>query len=266
MELLRATYITHTFTRHSHDTFAIGVIDAGVEEFSYQGAVHQAVQDCIVIIHPGEVHTGHAGVPTGWTYRMFYPEMSVLQQAGAEFEGKIQIPYFAQPVLADQCLAAQLRHLHRILEISDSPLERESVLLWTFAQLIQRYAQQCPEIAPLPPEHRIVQSVQDYLITYYANPISLQELADIVNLKPLRLLRLFRQQIGLPPHRYLVQVRVARAKALLSTGVSPAQVAYDTGFTDQSHLNRHFKRLVGVPPGQYALGCKNVQDGTFYAQ
>ncbi len=74
-------------------------------------------------------------------------------------------------------------------------------------------------------------------------------------------LRVFCKQVGLPPHAYLVQTRVARAKVLLSMRLPIAQVAADTGFTDQSHLNRHFKRIVGVTPRQYALGCcKNVQD------
>jgi AraC-like DNA-binding protein len=53
----------------------------------------------------------------------------------------------------------------------------------------------------------------------------------------------------------LIQMRVFRAKQLLAAGVPIAQAAFDTGFTDQSHLNRHFKRLVGITPGQYALGC-----------
>ena len=51
-------------------SYAIGVIESGVEEFTYQGVVHRAPAGSVVVIHPGEVHTGYAGTKAGWTYRM----------------------------------------------------------------------------------------------------------------------------------------------------------------------------------------------------
>jgi AraC-like DNA-binding protein len=263
LEMLRATYVTHTFSRHTHEGYAIGVIEAGVEEFTYQGAAHSAPAGSVVVIHPGEVHTGNAGTPAGWTYRMLYPEVTLVQKATSELVGQrqMQLPYFPNPVIQDRQLAAQLRQLHIAMENSTSPLERESRFLWTLAQMVMRYADERPYLAPVGQEHSVVQRIQDYLRANYADTISLEQLAYIANLKPLRLLRVFRKEVGLPPHAYLVQVRVTRAKVLLGMAVPIAQVAADTGFTDQSHLTRHFKRLVGVTPRQYALGCcKNVQD------
>ena len=57
--------------------------------------------------------------------------------------------------------------------------------------------------------------------------------------------------MGVPPHAYLRQIRIAQAKKLLKSGLSLADVAQTVGFTDQSHLNRWFKRLWGITPGQY---------------
>ncbi len=260
--MLRATYVTHTFSRHTHESYAIGVIESGVEEFTYQGAVHKAPAGSVVVIHPGEVHTGHAGIPSGWTYRMLYPEVTLVQRAVSELHQ--WQPYFPDPVIQDRQLATQLRQMHISIETSTSPLARESCFLWTFAQMVLRHADSkglAKRRSVAPVAQCQVQCIQDYLRANYANSISLEQLAGVANLKPLRLLRVFRQAVGLPPHAYLVQVRVSRAKALLSTGLPIAQVAADTGFTDQSHLHRHFKRLVGVTPRQYALGCcKNVQD------
>lgn len=255
-EMLRATYVTHSFARHTHDGYAIGVIEAGVEAFAYRGSQHQATAGSIVIVHPGEVHTGQAGIPDGWSYRMLYPAVPLLQTALAEVqEGAKGMPFFPNPVIQDGHLAEQLRRSHLAIETSDSPLERQSHFLWTLAQLITRYADCRPLITPPGQEHQVVQQVREYLQAHYADTVSLEQLAQLVNLKPLRLLRVFQREVGLPPHKYLVQVRVARARALLSLGVPIAQVAHDTGFTDQSHLNRHFKRLVGATPGQYAAGC-----------
>src|SRR5690606_41927249 len=56
---------------------------------------------------------------------------------------------------------------------------------------------------------------------------------------------------GLPPHAYLNSVRIRQARRLLRAGVRPAEVAAEVGFTDQAHLSRHFKRVVGVPPAAY---------------
>lgn len=261
LEMLRATYVTHSFSRHTHEGYAIGVIEQGVEAFTYQGATHQAPAGSIVVIHPGEAHTGYAANSEGWTYRMLYPDVALMQKAAAEFTGRSpDVPYFPNPVIHDAQLAAQLRQLHLTIEQSPSTLERESRFLWLFAQLIARYTEVRPCFCAISDEVQIVQQVQDYLKANYSQCISLEQLAQMTHLKPLRLLRLFRKHVGLPPHVYLVQTRVMTAKALLRAGIAIAQVAVDTGFTDQSHLNRHFKRHLGVTPKQYVNGCKNVQD------
>ena len=255
LELIRATYITHTFSRHTHEGYAIGVVEAGIEGFRYQGANHLAPSGSIVVVHPGEVHTGYAATESGWRYRMFYPETNILQTAASEIADCFQpIPYFPTPVIEDRQIAAQLRYLHLSLENSASKLAKESLLIWTFARLISRYAQAPPPIKPVSVELSAVKLTQEYLKTNYQTKISLEQLSNLVNLKPLRLLRVFRKALGLPPHAYLVQVRITQAKKLLGMGMSIAEVALETGFTDQSHLHRHFKRIVGVTPGQYVRG------------
>jgi AraC-like DNA-binding protein len=254
-EMLCATYITHSFSRHTHEGYAIGVIESGVEAFTYRGATYQAPAGSIVIVHPGEVHTGHAGIPEGWSYRMLYPDSALVQRAAAEVNASHSLPFFPQPVIQDRCLAEQLRRMHQAIESSDLQLERESRFLWTLAQLIARYADDRPFCTPIRQEHAAVQNTKDYIEAHYAESISLKHLAQIADLKPLRLLRVFQREMGLPPHAFLIQARIAHAKRLLSMGEPIAQVAFDTGFTDQSHLNRHFKRIVGVTPGQYAAGC-----------
>jgi transcriptional regulator GlxA family with amidase domain len=70
----------------------------------------------------------------------------------------------------------------------------------------------------------------------------------------------------MPPHAYQIQVRLLRAKKLLRSGRHPADVAYATGFADQSHFSRHFKRLMGLTPARYAGRSKNVQDARVSAR
>jgi AraC-like DNA-binding protein len=105
-----------------------------------------------------------------------------------------------------------------------------------------------------------VKRVREHLTESYAENVSLRQLARLVQLSPFHLSRVFCQQVGMPPHAYQTQVRVARAKTLIRQGHSISQVATLTGFADQSHLTRHFKRLVLLTPGQYLQNSKNVQD------
>ena len=67
-----------------------------------------------------------------------------------------------------------------------------------------------------------------------------------------RFITVFRSQVGIPPHRYVCRTRVRRRAHLLRRGVPAAVVAIDTGFCDQSHLSRHFKRHCGITPGHFA--------------
>ncbi|NEQ44803.1 MAG: AraC family transcriptional regulator [Leptolyngbya sp. SIOISBB] len=257
LEMLRATYVNYAFSRHAHEGYGIAIVESGAMAFDYRGATHIVPAGSVGIVQPGEMHTGQAVLETGWTYRTLLPAVDWLQQAARELtERSLNLPYFAAPIIHDRRLSQHLVALHQMLETSPSALERESQFLWSMAKLVRYYASDRPTPASIGQEHRLVEQVREYLTAHYAHNISLQELAQLVNLKPLRLLRTFRKHTGLPPHAYLNHVRVQRAKQLLVTGCAITDAAIATGFNDQSHLHRHFKKMVGVTPGQYARGCQ----------
>ena len=262
LELLHATYITHSFARHIHEGFAIGIIEQGAEGFYYRGHNYVAAAGSVVVINPGEVHTGQATTENGWTYRMLYPEVALVQRAMVEVTGQsTEIPDFPEPVIWDNYMAQLIRQMHLTLEDpSATILERESKFISTLVQLITRHATASINLRPAGEERQAVRRVRDYLEAHYAENVLLEQLAAITHLSPFHLLRAFRTETGLPPHAYLTQVRVERAKALLVQGWPVAQVAVETGFADQSHLTKRFKGIVGVAPGQYFLHSKNVQD------
>ena len=257
LELLRATYLTHTFAPHTHEGYAIGIVDKGAERFKYRHGIHVAPEGSIVVINPGEMHTGESATSRGWSYRMLYPDISLLQRAASDLEDKQRaIPFFPTPVIHDPAMAQLLSQLHVALATSSSELERESLLTWTLAHFIRRHADTPPGVLTSVTERANVLRVRAYLEEHFTENISLDQLATLVNLSPFYLLRVFRDTVGLPPHSYLTQVRVARAKRLIGASTPLAEVAMMVGFTDQSHLHRHFKALVGVTPGQYARGTR----------
>jgi AraC-like DNA-binding protein len=182
-----------------------------------------------------------------------YLKPDVLAQTATEVAGRgPELPFFAEPILSDRDLAAEFLGLHVALEGEAPQLEKDSRLLDVLSYLIVRHAG--PAIVPGPTgkERRAVKLAKDYLEDGYARNVSLEELAAVVHLSPYHLTRVFKAEIGLPPHAYQTQARVRRAKDLLLRGWPVARVAHETGFFDQSHFSRHFKRLVGVSPGSYA--------------
>ena len=136
-----------------------------------------------------------------------------------------------RPACADPYAARLIRGIHRAAEEGDA-LAADSVLRVLVARLVERHAR-----AVL--EERM------------AAPPTLEALAAELGTSPFALLKAFRKQYGMPPHTWLTDARVRRARRLLDAGGTPADAAVAVGFTDQPHLNRHFTRIVGVPPGAY---------------
>ena len=128
-------------------------------------------------------------------------------------------------------------------------------LLREFSQLPARKpADAAPPVAVL----RAVELMRRRL----AEPLSIEELANAAGLSPFHFARQFKLATGHPPHDYLIRLRVDRAQELMrrERGWTMAAVAQDAGFADQSHMARHFKRVLGVTPRQFAdaRGGENV--------
>lgn len=260
VDLLRARYVDHVYTRHTHEGYAIGVILGGVEEFRYRGGLHRAGAGAVVLVNPDEVHDGHAGIPDGWAYRMTYPDVPVLADIADELGGPRGVVSFPKPVVYDSAALEAFLAAHRAAEQGADPLAASSLLRVAYGRLLRAHALPGREHRPYSTSPRAVAAAREALHLRAAEPPTLEALAAEVGMSPFALLRAFRAELGLPPHAYVNQVRVREAKRLLDAGQPPAEVAVLVGFADQAHLSRHFKRIYGVPPGAYRRERKNVQE------
>ena len=270
-EILEATYLTQVFGKHTHEEFAIGVVDAGSHVSEWGGATHRAGAGALIVNNPGDMHTGRPGDRDGWSYRMLYPPAGLLTDVASQLADRTgRLPRFGAPVFDDSHGAREIGAIVHALLSGVEPLEAHSRFLVLFAGLLRRHAVVPPPVAPLRSASRAVGIVQEYLEAHLTESVSLSTLAELVGLHPLYLIRAFRREFGLPPHAYVIQQRVQLAKRRIASGESLTLVALATGFADQSHLSRHFRRIVGVPPGLYAravgasVACAEVrivQDG-----
>ena len=265
VDLLRATFVTHRYSRHAHETYTLGLIEAGTEEFEYGGTLHRAGAGGVALLNPEVVHTGQAGGPDGWAYRVLYPAVDVVSGVAADLGRAPGLPYFPDTVVYNERSARLLRAAHIAAEHGDR-LASSTLLRTALAGLLRAHARPVRQPGRPPVTRRrapaAVAETRDLLAVRLADPPSLDDLAEAAGMSPFALLRAFRGETGLPPHAYLNQLRVRHARRLLDGGLAPAVVAAEAGFADQAHLTRHFKRVVGVPPGAYQRerGIRPAQD------
>lgn len=278
VEVMRATYQSQSFARHSHDTYTLGLVLGGAGSFWCRGAERLVGTGDTVVIPPGEVHTGSvsSSVESLSYLAVHLPvELSVLhaEVAGAS-DGKA--PEFGALVLRDPVVRRAYQALDRVLGAADAFSHRhagadagaasdshdaaaQEAVCVAITELIRRHASRCSHDATLNRrfaighEPRIVGVVREVLEDSYARngETSLQVLAQRTGVTPFRVIRAFREATGLAPHQYLIQVRVERARQFLADGAPPSLVAAMTGFVDQSHLTYHFKKHLGITPGSY---------------
>lgn len=252
LQLLHARFHRQTFPRHSHEGYGVGVIEAGALGFFYRGENLVAPAGRINTVNPGEVHTGQAMTEQGWTYRMFYFSDEFLQRMSEGVAGRpVPLPFLTHGVIDDPELADLIRQTHILLGNQQAaPLEQDTLLLTLFARLLARHTYEPPAMAAVGAEPTAVRRVIDYLDAHCGEELRIDTLAGIACLSPYHFIRVFARHTGLTPHAWLMQHRTRKARQLLEQGVAIADAAAQTGFTDQSHLTKSFKRLLGYTPGQ----------------
>ncbi|MGW1209617.1 AraC family transcriptional regulator [Streptomyces sp. NPDC002499] len=259
VDLLRARYVRKTFVRHTHEHFVIAAIADGVDVFQHGGGEVAAGAGALALVNPDTTHTGRAGVPEGWRYGAVYPSIEVVAAIAAETTSLRGTPGFVRPVLDDPYAVGLV---HQVLRAADegNALAADTLLRVAVTRLLRSNGGTLPQREVRSAGARVAVRARAVLEERMAEPPTLEALAGELGVGPFSLLRAFRDVYGMPPHAWLTDARVRRARRLLDAGTAPSETAVAVGFTDQPHLNRHFARIVGVPPGAYQRERKNVQD------
>jgi AraC-like DNA-binding protein len=263
LELLRASYGEFVFAPHSHEAFLIALTEGGVGGPIYRGEQHQVSPGDLLVLNPEQAHAGGPLTDAPWRYRALYPNAGLMRRISIEFSGaNRKLAEFREGVVADEVAAARIRMFHDAAEDPDaSLLERDALLTRALVWLVGRHGRSLAELTALGREHRAVGTARDYLAAHLEANVSLSGLAEMVGLSPYHLCRVFRRDVGLTPHGYQEQVRVRHAKQLLREGFPIARAAAESGFYDQAHLTRRFKRVVGVTPGRFVRAGRDRSAG-----
>ncbi|MCR6500715.1 AraC family transcriptional regulator [Shinella sp. CPCC 101442] len=238
---------SHTFARHSHDTYGIGMIERGAQTSASGRGRVMAEAGNTITVNPGEVHDG---VPIGDTpraWRMLYLRPEIVAAAADDiFEGPPREEFHA-PVLEDRRVAALASAaLAALLDGIAAPLAHEERLLLLLAAVLHERPPRRAGIAT-----SSIGRARDRLDSAPATAITLEELAEESGIGRFRLVRDFARMTGLTPHAYLLQRRTELARRLIATGTPLAAAASEAGFADQSHMTRNFTRRYGYTPGAW---------------
>lgn len=260
-EAVRAQFHAHAYDPHFHDQVLIGVTEQGVQQFRCRREIHRSTPGRMIFMEPGETHDGEAYAADGFTYAMLYFDPAWLQRSASLYAGRQTgetVFHFPRTLDDDAALAQAVRRARRQISAPDNRMACDAALDHVVALLAQRFAgapADKPDRAP-----RVAKLAREAMDAGFDDDLGLEELALAAGTDRFRLTRAFSAAYGLAPHAYLVQRRLNRARLLLSRGETPAAVAAATGFADQSHMGRWFRRAFGITPAAYRRVCTNLPD------
>ncbi|MFH9572089.1 AraC family transcriptional regulator [Streptomyces sp. NPDC017454] len=244
VEVFHAHYTEYAYPMHVHDAWTLLIVDDGAVRYDLDRHEHGTPHDTVSLLPPHVPHNGSPATPDGFRKRVLYLDASRLGDdlIGAAVDA---------PDLRDPVLRRRVGQLHSALALPGDELEAESRLT-LIGERLHTHLRPPGKAGPVRRGDPVLaRRLRELLDERVVQGVGLADAAALVRAHPAHLVRAFSGAYGIAPHQYLMSRRVDRARRLLLAGRAPADVAAATGFYDQAHLTRHFKRLVGVTPGRY---------------
>lgn len=249
IELIRGVNVTQEYPRHWHDEIYVCATLAGSSYLEWCGTSLLTHRGTLALVGPGTIH---ANRKISCSFRCMLVESNGLKEGVEQLvERSITGLSFRNGLLENQRTIGMFLKVHRALEANRQDLDKDSLAMAFLYELAMRYGAVHLPMRRTGNEDFAVRRTKRFLDEHYSERVSLVELARLIGLSAYHLNRSFCQKVGMPPHAYQVQVRIMKAKSFLRLGRSIAETASLVGFVDQSHFTRHFKRYVGLTPGQF---------------
>ncbi|TKG73132.1 AraC family transcriptional regulator [Prauserella endophytica] len=248
LEARRSCQENTCYRPHTHDSFSIGVIDAGTSVLTgpLDGTIRLEPGD-VVVIPAGQVHACNPDAGR-WLYQMVHMDqnwavsLAPCKGASRQFDG---IRVLRRP------------DLHRRVSVLNDAIFTDEAREPIEAQFAALFA----ELEAASPAHLATSDADPELLARLApvmrrlrhaesNP-ALGELAGMVGMTKYQLVRAMRRATGLSPLAWRQNARIVQARRMLRGGRPIAETAHALGFTDQSHFHRVFRAHVAASPGTY---------------
>lgn len=237
------------YAPHSHRVFSIGAITSGCSTYRLERATMRIATGTVVLMNPGQVHACNPIDDQPWSYIMFYVDPGWL--AGIQHGEAADLPF--QPLAPshshDRSLFEGLLALYATLMDTDATLLHKHCTAVSLFSLMQRLLGGATPVADRPAPR--IERAAEYIDAHYRQAIRLDDICQAASLSPSYLIRAFERHYHMTPHAWLLNRRIQQAHRELRKGRMIADVAQETGFADQAHLQREFKKHLAATPGQY---------------
>jgi AraC-like DNA-binding protein len=252
-ELLRGRFADYSYDVHTHDKACFALLTRGAIRIKMRGGEFVARAGDLYAIDADEPHAGWPVDGDGWSLRTLYVDLGHLQALldGGENAARMTAA-LAGPIIRDPGLAALLHGVHCCSESAGPQLKREGHYLGFVTRLFERHVRDPGTPGPAGREDRAIRLARDFLDHRLDKQVRLVDIANAAGLPRFRLFRAFERATGMSPHRYQRQARICFATGLIRLGHPLGEVAAASGFADQAHLTRSFRRTMGLTPGAYS--------------
>ena len=239
------------YARHSHEIFSIGAITSGCCNYLHEKTSHRISTGTVVLMNPGDVHACNPVEDQPWSYVMLYVDaqwLAGIQQGFDEDAGGLFQPvaatYTQSPALFNGLTGLYAQLIDPELEV----LARHEAAIKFFSAMQQELG---GSVALPKPANARVERAAEYIDEHFLRTLRLQDICEAASLSEAYLIRAFEQRYHMTPHAYLINRRIQLAQAQLREGALIADIAQQTGFADQAHFQRVFKKHLAATPGQY---------------
>jgi AraC-like DNA-binding protein len=239
-EVLHARFGDHAYPMHAHDTWTLLLVDDGAVRYDLDRHERGAFGELVTLLPPRVPHNGTAANAHGFRKRVLYLEPAQLPDrlVGASVD---------TPALIDPGLHQMISTVHRLLRAPGDEPAADDLLAVALERLRAHLSAH-----PIPPPHPgAARLLRDLLESHIVTGLPLRTAADRLHFAPAHLVRSFRREFGMTPHQYVISRRVDLARRLIISGHDLPAVAVRSGFYDQPHLIRHFKRILGATPTHF---------------
>jgi AraC-like DNA-binding protein len=232
--------------------YSIAMLHTWTGEVLYKGRRWSAGPGIVFCTEPGEIHVATPYPATGGSFDVFIVDGEVFREHVAEHgvcNGNPiwqKITHTASPALRQRLsrMFGMARHAATSMQLQCALTELVDAAV---GELLERRRASSARLKPAP---TAAEKIRD-CIRDNEPGLDLEMLARTTGLSRFQVIRSFKRRYGLPPQTYQLYLKIVNAQRMLRRGTPPVDVALECGFVDQSHLGRHFKRLVGMTPGEY---------------
>lgn len=229
-----------SYKKHGHEEYAIGVTLRGIQQYHLEGALQLSHKNGVMFFNPEQMHDGTAHDKNGLDYRMLYIEPELLLEATGQKERIL----FSEPIVYNNKLAHRIIQLSDAIDAGNHALSQERFL--NLADMLSNR-----EFVVSPCDQQRLKYIKELLHTNLDGVLSLEWIAEEVDMSKFQLIRYFKEHVGITPYQYFLNCKISYAKQLLEQTKDVYAAVVGCGFADLTHLNRHFKHVYGTTAFDY---------------